>query len=301
MKKTVTVFLAMVLLVTGLVGCGNGDDDKTGSKGTITVGAKGFSENLIVAELYALALEDEGYTVNRQYTLNTNVLHESIVSGEIDVYPEYSGTSYLNILGLEVEFDREKVYNTVKEKYAEEFNLAVLNESEVNDTGCFVMLKETADKYGIKTVSDMQKNAENLIWGTYTAQGSDERAEWEGFEKIYGDFNFKEIKAIDSSLSWVALDNKEVDCDEGLATQPQLLDDKYVVIEEDIPCRLPYYLYPVVRQEIIDDNSEVTDILNNVSSYLNNDVIIQLVSKTDIDGEEYTDIAKEFYEEKIKK
>ena len=55
-------------------------------------------------------------------------------------------------------------------------------------------------------------------------RGSDERAETEALEEFYGPFNFKEVKSIDSSLSWVALDNKEVDCDEGLTTQPQLLE-----------------------------------------------------------------------------
>lgn len=300
MKKFITTLLIMVMAVCGLAGCGS-DEPQGDSKGTIVMGAKGFSENLIVAELYALALEDAGYTVERQYTLNTNVLHEALVDGEIDIYPEYSGTSYLNILGLETEFDRETVYNTVKEEYAKQFNVAALAESEINDTGCFVMLRETADKYGIKTVSDLQKNADKLIWGTYTAQGSDERAETEALEEFYGPFNFKEIKSIDSSLSWVALDNKEVDCDEGLTTQPQLLDDKYIALEEDIPCRLPYYLFPAVRQEVLDNDAEVEIILNNVSSYLDNDVIIELVAKTDLDGEEYEDVAKEFYDANIAK
>lgn len=300
MKKFITTLLIMVMAVCGLAGCGS-DEPQGDSKGTIVMGAKGFSENLIVAELYALALEDAGYTVERQYTLNTNVLHEALVDGEIDIYPEYSGTSYLNILGLETEFDRETVYNTVKEEYAKQFNVAALAESEINDTGCFVMLRETADKYGIKTVSDLQKNADKLIWGTYTAQGSDERAETEALEEFYGPFNFKEIKSIDSSLSWVALDNKEVDCDEGLTTQPQLLDDKYIALEEDIPCRLPYYLFPAVRQEVLDNDAEVETILNNVSSYLDNDVIIELVAKTDLDGEEYEDVAKEFYDANIAK
>lgn len=300
MKKFITTLLIMVMAVCGLAGCGS-DEPQGDSKGTIVMGAKGFSENLIVAELYALALEDAGYTVERQYTLNTNVLHEALVDGEIDIYPEYSGTSYLNILGLETEFDRETVYNTVKEEYAKQFNVAALAESEINDTGCFVMLRETADKYGIKTVSDLQKNADKLIWGTYTAQGSDERAETEALEEFYGPFNFKEIRSIDSSLSWVALDNKEVDCDEGLTTQPQLLDDKYIALEEDIPCRLPYYLFPAVRQEVLDNDAEVETILNNVSSYLDNDVIIELVAKTDLDGEEYEDVAKEFYDANIAK
>ena len=300
MKKFITTLLIMVMAVCGLAGCGS-DEPQGDSKGTIVMGAKSFSENLIVAELYALALEDAGYTVERQYTLNTNVLHEALVDGEIDIYPEYSGTSYLNILGLETEFDRETVYNTVKEEYAKQFNVAALAESEINDTGCFVMLRETADKYGIKTVSDLQKNADKLIWGTYTAQGSDERAETEALEEFYGPFNFKEIRSIDSSLSWVALDNKEVDCDEGLTTQPQLLDDKYIALEEDIPCRLPYYLFPAVRQEVLDNDAEVETILNNVSSYLDNDVIIELVAKTDLDGEEYEDVAKEFYDANIAK
>ena len=301
-KKFMSALLIAVLVLVAMTGCASSNDGDGAESKTITVGAKGFSENLIVAELYALALEDAGYTVERQYNINTNVLHESLVAGEVDLYPEYSGTSYMNILGIEeAEFDREKVYATVKEQYAEKFNAAVLEESEVNDSGCYVMLTETAEKYDIKTMSDLQKNAPKLIWGTYTAQGSDEREEDKVIASLYGEFNFKEVKSIDSSLSWTALDNKEVDCDEGLTTQPQLLDSKYMVVEEDIPCRLPYYLFPVVRQEVLDADASVEDIINEVSSHLNNEVIIALVAKTDFDGEEFEDVAAAFYSENIAK
>ena len=297
-KRMIAGVLTLLLAVGALSGCSSsGDNGKT-----IVVGAKGFSENLIVAELYALALEDLGYTVERQYSLNTNVVHEAIVAGEVDVYPEYTGTSYLNFLGhTDAQFDADIVYNTVKEEYAEHFSLAALTPSQVNDSTCVVMLRETAEQYGITNLSDLQANASQLIWGTYTAQGDDERVENEVLAGIYGPFDYKEFKSIDSSLCWTALENKEVDACEGLTTQPQLEDEKYIVLEEDIPCRLPYYLFPVVRQEVLDADSEVEPALDAVSAVLDNETIIGLVAKTDLEGEEYEDVAAAFYEENLAK
>lgn len=307
MKKICGVLLAGLLSVGLLVGCSSSNNSSsTANSGSsegakITVGAKGFSENIIVAELYSLALENAGYTVERQYNINTNVLDTSIKAGEIDIYPEYTGTSYMNILGLtDVEFDKDKVYEKVKEEYKSQFNLAALTPSDINDVSCWVMLKEVADQYNIKTMSDLQAKAPELVWGTYTAQGSDERAEDESIAQYYGEFNWKEKKSIDSSLCWSALDNHEVDADEALTTHPNLQTGKYLAIEEDIPCRLPYYLFPVVRQEVLDEHGDIESILNKIDEKLDNETIIELVAKTDIDGEEYEDVAKDFFEANFK-
>ena len=82
---------------------------------TIRVGSKDFTENEIVAELYALALEDAGYEVDRIFDIAGSVIHTSIVNDEIDLYPEYTGTGLISILQLDPITDPQEVYDTVKE------------------------------------------------------------------------------------------------------------------------------------------------------------------------------------------
>lgn len=306
MKKICGVLLAGLLSVGLLAGCSSSESSSSTASSSsangakITVGAKPFSENVIVAELYSLALENAGYTVDRQYNITTMVLNTSIQSGEVDIYPEYTGTSYMNILGhTDMNFDKDSVYEAVKSEYKEQYNLAALTPSEINDSACWVMLKEVADQYNIKTMSDLQAKANELRWGTYTDDSPDE-AEDDVVASHYGEFNWKEVVSFDSSLCWTALDNHEVDVDEALTTHPNLETGKYVAIEENIPCRLPYYLFPVVRQQVLDEHSDIESILDKIDEKLDNEAIIALVAKTDLEGEEYADVAKEFYEANFK-
>ena len=96
LKTMLTLTLTAALSAVLLAGCGSAPSASNGGdKGTIVVGSKDFTENEVVAEIYALALEDAGYTVERKMDIASSVIHTSIVSGEIDLYPEYTGTGLL--------------------------------------------------------------------------------------------------------------------------------------------------------------------------------------------------------------
>lgn len=293
--------MLIVLLICSLSACQNRTvSDNPESKGAITVGSKAFSENDIVAELYALALEEAGYTVNRSYNLSTDVCHQSLLSGEIDIYPEYTGTSFLNILKLDPVYDKEEVYNTVKKEYAKRFNLAVLEQSDIDDAGCVIMLKERAAELGIENLGDLQRLTPQLTFAVSLAMGSATRKEWETKSAIYGPFNWKEEKDIDMALYYVALDNEQVDVISALTTAPQLSSGMYTIIEENIPATIPYFLTPIVRQETLEQYPDVERIVNGAQKSLNNPVIIELVTRTDIDKEEFTDVARDYFEKNIK-
>ena len=87
---------------------------------------KSFSESKILGELYALALEDAGYKVEREFEVSDNLIHQAVCDGQIDMYPEYTGTSLLTILDQPMETDPQITYDKVKEMYAEKFNLDVV-------------------------------------------------------------------------------------------------------------------------------------------------------------------------------
>ena len=156
MKKTVSVVLTNALALSmalSLAACGQSRSNGP----VIRVGSKDFTENLIVAEIYALALEDAGYTVERKLNIAGSVVHTAITSGEIDLYPEYTGTGLLAILQLPMSSDPDEVYNTVKAAYDEQFQITWLDSTDVNDRNGLAIRTEVAQQYNIYTMSDLQR------------------------------------------------------------------------------------------------------------------------------------------------
>jgi len=134
--------------------------DGSGS-GDVTVGAVAFAENQIVAEMYAQVLEEAGYSVNRQIDLRSReILYPAIESGEVDIAPEYVGTLVL-FLDPEAEggSDPEAIRSEL-EPLLQEDGIALLESSEANDTNAFAVTSETADEFGISSLSDLADPAE---------------------------------------------------------------------------------------------------------------------------------------------
>ncbi|WP_420543262.1 glycine betaine ABC transporter substrate-binding protein [Streptococcus equinus] len=299
-KKVLAALIGIIVLVlvAGIALWKNNQADKSTSKAstTIRVGSKDFTESLVVSEIYALALEDNGYKVDRVSNISSSLIHKSLVNDEIDLYPEYTGTALLTILGDDMETDPDKVYQTVKKEYEEKYNLTWLNYSEANDSSGLAMRKETADKYNIKTISDLQKNASNI---RMASQGEYEEREdgLPALEKVYGEFNWKSSKVYDNSLKYQILENDEADVTPAYTTEGRLAEtDKFVLLEDDKRVWPPYNLAPVVRDNVLEANPSIKKILNKVSAKLDTETVTKLNAKVDVDGEEYTDVAKEFYD-----
>ena len=150
MKKVLAAVLGLMMIFA--VSCGSSGDASDEGKAAIRVGSKDFTENEIVAELYALALEDAGYTVERTMDIAGSVIHTSITNDEINLYPEYTGTGLISILQLDPLTDPQEVYDTVKAAYAEEFDLTWLQYAEANDGQGLFISKKASDEYGIRSM-----------------------------------------------------------------------------------------------------------------------------------------------------
>ncbi len=295
MKKILfTIFLALIL-----ISCGEKSRDSSGvSKNSepIKIGSKDFTEGLIVSEIYAFALENEGYRVERVENIAGSVIHTAITSGQIDMYPEYTGTALLSILKLPLETDSQKVYDTVKEAYAKQFNITWLDYTKANDSQGLVMRTDKANEYGIKTISDLQKHADKL---RFASQGEfDLRDDGiPGLTKIYGDFKWKSSKIYDNSLKYEILKNNEADVTPAYTTEGRLVDkENYTLLEDDKKFWPPYNLTPIVKNEVLEKYPEISGILNKISSRIDTQTITDLNAKVDVDGREYKEVAREFFD-----
>ena len=284
--------LAVALIVSGCSSLGGGSTEDT----VIRVGSKDFTENLVVSEIYALALEDAGYEVERIPNIASSVVHTSITNDEIDLYPEYTGTGLLVILEMEMETDPQKVYDTIKAEYAEQFDLTWLDYAEANDSAGLVIKTSVAEKYGIETISDLQKNASEL---RFASQGEFDLREdgIPGLTKAYGEFNWKSSTVYDNSLKYEVLKNDEADVAPAYTTEGQLTNkEEFTVLVDDKNFWPPYNLAPVIRNEVLEVNPDIAEILNNISSTLDTETMTNLNAKVDVDGQEYEAVAKEYFD-----
>lgn len=302
-KRAVSIVLAAVLGVAA-AGCGSSGSSAAGGSSasssgakdvTIRVASKDFTENEIVAEVYALALEDAGYKVERIFDVGSAIIHQSITNDEIDLYPEYTGTGLISVLGLDPITDPEEVYNTVKTEYDAQFGITWLAYSAANDGQGLVIRTEKAKELGISTISDLQAHATEL---RFASQGEfDERSDGiPALEATYGPFDWQSSKVYDNSLKYLVLANDEADVSPAYTTEGRLTEEQFTLLEDDKQVWPPYNLAPIVRNNILEANPDIEEILNKVSAAFTTENVTALNAKVDIDGEEYTDVAREFYD-----
>ena len=289
-RKAAAGVLAVTVLSTYAVTA------SAGEKGTIRVGSKDFTENEIVAELYALALEDAGYKVERIMDISSSVIHTAIVNNEIDLYPEYTGTGLISILKMDPLTDAQEVYDTVKNAYEEQFDLVWLDYAQANDGQGLFISRKASDEYGITTISQLQENASKL---RFASQGEfDEREDGlPGLEKVYGPFEWASSRVYDNGLKYQVVESDEADVSPAYTTEGRLSEtDKFVLLEDDKHVWPPYNLAPVVRGDVLSEHPEIEEILNKVNETLDTAAITALNAEVDVEKEEYEDVAEEYWE-----
>jgi osmoprotectant transport system substrate-binding protein len=291
MKKTQKgdVLSVIVLLASIIFGACS---QKSGT--VVRIGSKDFTENLILAEIYALALEDAGIKVDRKTGLASSVVHTALVSDEIDLYPEYTGTGLLAVLKLPLVTDPQEVYDVVKAEYKKQFDIVWLNYAQANDGQGVMLTKAASDKYGIRTLSDLQRNAENI---RFASQGEFDVREdaIPALIKTYGPLNWKSTKVYSDALKYQVLLSDEADAAPAWTTDGMLSNPAFVLLDDDKHVWPPYNIAPVVRQNILDIYPQIAEVLNKVDAKIDTPTITRLNSQVDIDKLEYEDVAKDFY------
>ena len=272
-----------------VVSCAGG-----GSTSAIKVGSKDFTEQFIIGEMYALVLEDVGFEVERRLNLGgTPVAQAGLESGEIDVYPEYTGTGLLTVLKLPASSDQQEVYNTVAEGYQEQFDLVWLEPAPMNNTQALAMTRERSDELGITTISDMAAQASDLVMiGPPEFEVREDGLP--GIQAAYGNFELAAYKAVDAGLRYKGLTDGEADVAVAFGTDGEISAFDLVVLEDDQNLFPPYQVAPVIRQDALDDNPVAADALNRLSPLLTNETMQRLNYEVSANQREPADVAQEF-------
>jgi osmoprotectant transport system substrate-binding protein len=262
----------------------------------VKVGSKNFTEQFIVAELYAQALEAAGIKVERKINLGgTLIAHKALEESQIDVYPEYTGTMLLAVLKAEPMTDRKAVYDKVKVEYAAK-GLVLLNEAPLNNSYDMVVRPETATLYKLETLSDLAKVAKELKLGA-GPEFRDRKDGIPGLKAKYG-IEFKEDLQMAIGLRYQALASKQIDVVNGYSTDGMIGVLKLKRLKDDKNLWPPYYLVPVVRKDALDANPKIADVLNQVSALLNETVMAEMNYRVDGEKMEPKDVARDFLKAK---
>ena len=262
----------------------------------LRVGSKNFTEQFVLGELYAQALEAAGIKVEKKLNLGgTLIAHKALEEGQIDFYPEYTGTMLLAVLKAEPMSDARAVYDIVKADYAKR-GLVLLNQANVNNAYVMVVRQDTAAKYKLETLSDLAREAKSLTLGA-GPEFRDRKDGLPGLKAKYG-IEFKEDLQMAIGLRYNALKGDQVQVVNGYATDGMIAALKLKRLKDDKRLWPPYFVVPVVRKAALDANPKVGEVLNRVSALLDEASMAALNFEVDGDKQEPRDVAHNFLKAK---
>jgi osmoprotectant transport system substrate-binding protein len=259
---------------------------------TVRVGSKDFPESIVLGEMYALLLENAGLDVERRLNLGgTVVAHEALINDELDIYPEYTGTGLLVVLGKTVpdamaagtpiagtpspQDAVEAVYQYVKSEYQAQFNLVWLDQTPMNNSQALAVKRDYAEEKGLSTISQLAElsRAEEI---TISAPSDFEEREdgLLGLQSVYG--LEASVNGVAPGLKYQAFLDGDAEVVLAFGTDAEIAIHDLIVLEDDRALWPPYHVAPVVRQAALDANPVIADALNAVAPLLTSETMIEL-------------------------
>jgi glycine betaine/choline ABC-type transport system substrate-binding protein len=315
--RVVALLAAIVAVACAalLSACGddNGDKSTTGAKSgqaiernaanadvSLTVGSKNFTEQFILGEIYAQALQAAGYKVKKDLNFGSEqIAFRALKRGDLDAYPEYTNTaltSFFDVKVTDIPDDAQQAVEDARNDFAK-VGLVAFDPAPFNSANAVGMLKKKADELGVKTVSDLKGKSQNL-----TLYGSPECRQRPdclvGLEQNYG-LKFKRFVPVDIGLRYEVLDKGQADLSIIFTTDAQLSTRNDVVTLEDdkhvFPPGNPVF---VARQQVVDKaGPDLQKTVESVQKGLTEKVVRELNARVDVDREEPSKVARAYLKE----
>jgi osmoprotectant transport system substrate-binding protein len=291
--------LALLAVCVSVAACTSSGADRTphrpgGPKGLIVVGVSGaFTENRLVAEMYAQVLERAGFSVERQFDLpSREISQNALESGQIDLKPEYLSSLLLFLdPNAQASDDPAAVAGQDRERLRPR-GITVLTPSAASDTNEFVANAQTARRFDLTTVSSLVPVAGRLVFG-----GPPECAQRPlcilGLHRIYG-ILFYDFQPLDAGgpKTVAALRNDEVQVGLLFSTDPSIEENGFVPLLDDRHLQNAENITPVIRSDKLDD--EVRGLLDAVSARLTTENVTELIGRVVNDGQDVATTARQF-------
>lgn len=303
MNKRGLAILIIILLIF-IAGCQNTNSQgEEGSQNNedknLVIGSKPMAEQYILAEMLGLLIEnhtDIAVEMKLGIAGGTSNLHPALENGDIDMYPEYSGTGWLFVLKEDLIQEPDELFQKTKEAYKENYDLIWTKPYGFNNTFALAMKEKKAEELGIETFTDLSNYSSDLRFGSeYDFYDRDDG--YPALVDTYG-FNFKEENELDIALKYQAIDSEEVDVINSFSTDGLLKEYNMKVLTDDKNFFPSYQAATVVRGETLQKYPELEEVLDKLSGKITDDEMIEMNYQVEKKNRDPKEVAEEFLKEK---
>src|ERR1043166_2245010 len=292
-------FVVVTISVLAYVGWKNAlrGESPPAKTNSVVVGSKDFTESAILGEIVAQMLEARGIAVERDFELGGNLPHEGLLGGKIDLYPEYTGTSFTAILKHTPVTDPRAVYQQVKDEYAQQFKVGVSEPLGFDNTFAILVRGAEARRLKLKTISDAIPYARG--WRAGFGQDFMSRADgYPGFAKAYGLKFADQPREMDLSLTYIALASSKVDLIAGNSTEGRIAALDLFQLEDDRHYFPPYEAVYLVRQDSLARVPALGEVLGKLAHAISTEEMRQLNYEIDANKRGQADVVREWIKKK---
>jgi osmoprotectant transport system permease protein len=262
-----------------------------------TVASKDFTESELLAEIVAQMLEARNIKVDRTFGLGGNLSHSALVAGEIDLYPEYTGTSFTAILHHAPISDPKAVYDQVKREYAEQFKVEVSVPLGFDNTFAILVRGEDARRLNLKTISQAARYTSQ--WRAGFGEDFKTRADgYPGFARAYGLQFVEEPRQMALDLSYTALASRKVDLIAGNSTDGRIAKLDLVQLEDDRHYFPPYEAVFLTRRDALARVPALREVLQNLGGAISTDEMRKLNFEVDSQKRDKKNVVREWLNSK---
>lgn len=286
--RLVTAIVLMVAIVAAPFAFG-----RTERPDLVVAGKLGVEPEILM-NMYKIVIEDET-DLNVQVKPNfgkTTFVYKALQSGDIDAYPEFTGTVLASLTNEKPKSnDAQEVYQQAKTGL-EKQDLALLPPMNYNNTYAVAVPSKLAERYDLKTISDLKQVANQLTAG-FTLEFKDRQDGYKGIQDKYG-VNFQKVVTMEPKLRYKAIESGEIDVIDAYSTDPEIAKYDMVVLKDDQQLFPPYEGAPLLRQETIDEYPEVKQALEQLSGKISDEEMSKMNEEVAYGGKTANEVARDY-------
>jgi osmoprotectant transport system substrate-binding protein len=293
MKKMVTGISTIAAGALLLTACGGNDRE-------VTVGAKNFTEQFILAKMTEIMLEENDFSVNMVDNMGSTALRQALESGEVEVTWEYTGTGLITYNDQEPISEKDEAFEAIQDIDADQ-GITWTNLSNVDNTYTLVMREADGEEKGIESISDLSEyineNPEEMEFATDAEFGNRDDG-LPGVEETYGfEFGGSQVNEMSYGLNYEALSSEDVDVAMGHATDSRIAEYDLFNLEDNEQFFPSYHASVSMRTEVYEEYPEIEEILEPLSQELESETMIELNYLVDIEDESVDEVARTYLQE----
>ena len=299
MKKVLALVLVLSM-VFALAACGSNSQENVKDSNVLNIATKPITEQYILGEMLKAVIEantEYKCEITKGIAGGTSNIMPGMQSGEFDLYPEYTSSGYVIVLGHNASgVEDAAMWEQLRKEYQENYKMDWIGQYGFNNTYCVTVRGDVAREYGLVTTSDLAKVADKLVFGG----NPDYLERADGFNKVcetYG-LKFKDVKSIDIGVKYAAMENGDVDVINGYTTDAQLGAQDVLALEDDLKLQVNYFCSTVVRQDVLDACAGLEEALMLMDGILSDKEMAGLNAQVEVEGKDEAEVARAYLVEK---